>query len=56
MKFTFSLILAISLFSFYCLREINGQAKKLTEKDIRTMADSLAKNIIIVDTHIDKNS
>ena len=53
MKFTFSLILAISLFSFYCLREINGQAKKLTEKDIRTMADSLAKNIIIVDTHID---
>ena len=53
MKFTFSLILAISLFSFYCLRDIKEPEKKLTEKDIKTMADSLAKNIIIVDTHID---
>ena len=53
MKFILSLSLLISLFSFCNLKEIKEPETKFTEKDIKTMADSLAKNIIIVDTHID---
>ncbi len=52
MKFVLLLILTAGLFSF-CSKEIREPGKKLTEKDLKTMADSLAINIMIIDTHID---
>jgi len=52
MKFALLLILTAGLFSFSS-KGIKEPGKKFTEKDLRTMADSLAKNIMIVDTHID---
>jgi membrane dipeptidase len=52
MKSVLLILLTAGLFSFYS-KEIKEPAKKLTVKDLRTMADSLAKNIMIIDTHID---
>jgi membrane dipeptidase len=52
MKFTLLIILTAGLFSF-CSKEIKEPERKITEKDLKTMADSLAKNIMIIDTHID---
>jgi membrane dipeptidase len=53
MKILSVIFLSISLLSFSCLKEMKEPEKKIIPKDIRTVADSLAKNIIIVDTHID---
>ena len=52
MKFVLLLILTAGLFSFSS-NEIKEPVKKITDRDLRTMADSLAKNIMIIDTHID---
>ncbi len=52
MKFALLLILTAGLISFSS-KEIKEPHKKFTEKDLRTMADSLAKNIMIIDAHID---
>ena len=52
MKFALLLILTAGLCSFSS-KGIKEPQKKFTEKDLRTMADSLAKNIMIIDTHID---
>jgi membrane dipeptidase len=47
------ILIIISLFSSSCLKEMKEPEKKLVNKDIRAISDSLANHIMIVDTHID---
>jgi membrane dipeptidase len=53
MKILSVIFLSISLLSFSCLKEMKEPEKKTIPEDLGAVADSLAKNIIIVDTHID---
>ncbi len=56
MRITFLLILAASLSFSSCVKETKEpkETKKiLTDEELHAKADSLAKNILIVDTHID---
>lgn len=53
MKILSIIFLSIILLSFSCLKEMKEPEKKIIPKDLRVVADSLSKNIIIVDTHID---
>lgn len=53
-KTTLLLVLLASVSFYTCLKEMKEPTKRvLTDEELRVKADSLAQNIIIVDTHID---